>query len=33
MGIEGAVDTQVFDEYIEKFLAPSLVPNDIFDAR
>lgn len=29
MSIEGPVDTQVFDVYIEKFLAPSLLTGDI----
>lgn len=29
MSIEGAVDTQVFDAYVEKFLVPSLLPGDI----
>jgi len=29
MSIEGAVDTQVFDAYVERFLAPSLLPGDI----
>jgi transposase len=28
MSIEGAVDTQVFDAYVEKFLVPSLLPGD-----
>jgi transposase len=29
MSIEGAVDTQVFDAYVKKFLVPSLLPGDI----
>lgn len=29
MSIEGAVDTQIFDAYVEKFLVPSLLPGDI----
>jgi transposase len=29
MSIEGAVDTQVFDAYVDKFLVPSLLPGDI----
>lgn len=29
MSIEGAVDTQVFDLYVEKFLVPSLLPSDL----
>ncbi|MCI0553943.1 MAG: transposase [Anaerolineae bacterium] len=29
MSIEGAVDTQVFDAYVEHFLVPSLLPGDI----
>ena len=29
MTIEGAVDTPVFDQYVEHFLAPELLPGDI----
>jgi hypothetical protein len=29
MSIEGAVDTQGFDAYVEHFLTPSLPPGDI----
>jgi hypothetical protein len=29
MSIEGAIDTQVFDAYVEKFLVPSSPPGDI----
>jgi hypothetical protein len=28
MSIEGAVDTQVFDAYVEHFLVPTLLPGD-----
>jgi transposase len=29
MSVEGAVGTQVFDAYVEMFLVPSLLPDDI----
>lgn len=29
MSLEGAVDAQVFDTYVERFLAPTLLPGDL----